>query len=452
MSAPFFVFLDKKHTIPRATVVLNADTDTLQALLDANDTSRFERLRQELRETGRTFQITDMKVYEPKYQEGDTVDVKIALQVKGSSITWYFWAPDAKDLYSQEFRDRLYVAAAECHEKVDRGCSLYYRGSNAFHVKSMHHLESEAGYNHNHYRMGDNLPVTPHDLSQHLEAFGKHQQGEFFLSPGEVERINGEFAQFYAEWTAIDAHGTSPEQRYLAKPTQKLNEADLIELSMFGIQQEPCRISAEELKLDYERARKLIEDNITASHDDPGGVSRLEAEKSKIFEEYTALLDYRKKGGSRGLGSERAMTRQIEGSSLPAIEVVAGKDDALGKEVPAVPEWAQSVFGDVMRAKARIAVAEAQLAQEKIALSAADETMALASVLEGDAPSAATEPDASAPAPAPAPDPDPDPDPDIKQSTLAIKQKLLAQKKVSAEEVSALEKRSRGPGMGGADE
>jgi len=229
----------------------------------------------------------------------------------------------------------------------------------------MHHQESEAGHNHNHYRMSDNLPVTPHDLHQHLEAFAQHEKGQLFLNPGEVERINAQFEEFYAKWTAIDDEGTSPEQRYLAQSSQKFNEADLIELRMFGIQQEPCRISADELKVDYERARAAIEASLSASKGMPDMESKLEAEKEKIFKEYNALIEYRKIGGSRGIGSERAMTRQVEGSEMPAIPTVAAKDDALDGGIPSIPKWALGATGAVKRAEAMIAVLEAQLAREQ---------------------------------------------------------------------------------------
>lgn len=337
MPAPFFVFLTKKHTLSKVTSYDASTSESareLQLLIDAGNNVEYRKRLANLREEGKTFRLTDMRVYETK-DEGETIDVKVALQVKGYSITWYFWVKDGKDQYPQDFRDLLYKAAGECHTKVTNGCDLYYRGSNAFHVKTMHHLEIEANHNHNHYRMKDNQPVTPKDLREHLTAFKTHEVHDIFFEEGEVETLCGMFDKFYEKWTHKREDELSPEEEYMSQPSQRLNEADLIEFNLFGLQQEPCRISVEELQLDFDHAREAIESSIISND-----TRLLQDEIEKLIKEFDALMEYRKVGGSRGLGAERAMTRQIEGSTMPTIPTVADKDDAIGIKVPVIPEWA----------------------------------------------------------------------------------------------------------------
>ncbi|WP_133127797.1 hypothetical protein [Legionella nagasakiensis] len=362
MPAPFFVFLKKTHNLPKVTsydAEHSPEAAELQRLIDANDTAEYSKRLREFQELGKTFRLTDMCVYETR-DERERIDVRIALQVKGHSITWYFWVPDGKDQYPQDFRDRLYGAAAECHTKVERGCDLYYRGSNAFHVKTMHHLEIEAGHNHNHYRIRDNQPVTPKDLTEHLQAFKTHEVHDAFFEPGEIDALCERFAAFYERWTHKEDGELSPEEEYMSQPSQRLNTADVLEFSMFGLQQEPCRISVDELSIDFESARKRIEDLI--AHGGDTEREALAAQIQRMEEEFRALLEYRAIGGSRGLGSERAMTRQVEGSELPTIEVVAEKDDSIGA-IPTIPAWA---------VKAREAVERARLEVEEAARKAAE--------------------------------------------------------------------------------
>ena len=108
----------------------------------------------------------------------------------------------------------------------------------------------------------------------------------------------------------------------------------MVELYLFGYQQEPCRINVDELKADYEAARSEIEVSLAA--EDP---ERLRVLLSQMEREYNDILVYRNKGGSRGLGSERASQRQIVGSENPRIKEVVGMDDALDKGLPVIPDW-----------------------------------------------------------------------------------------------------------------
>jgi hypothetical protein len=357
---PFFMILKKNHTLPRVSSYDKTPAAIeLQSYVDAGRDDLYGKRLTEFTEQGLNFRLTDMKVFETK-DEGETIDVRVAVQVKKASITWYFWVKDGKDQYPQEFRDKLYLAAGECHSKVDRGCDLYYRGSNAYHLKLMHDLEGEAYQNHNHYRMSDDEPVEPHDFRQHLQAFKAHIEHDTFFEEGEVDKLCGRFDEYWLRWTAKEIGKASKKQRYETHPSQILNEEDVLEFQHFGIQQEPCRIDVSELKVDYEKARQLIKSSLMA---DLGSEERNEIERqlAKVKQEYQALLEYRKVGGSRGLGSERMHTRQIEGSSLPTIKEVVAKDDDLGKK-QVIPRWAGSVIKEVERVGSLI---ESSVPEEK---------------------------------------------------------------------------------------
>jgi hypothetical protein len=348
--SPFLIFLKKKHKLAKVTSYDANQSEfarELQLLVNANNNVEYVKRLNELKELGKTFRLTDVKVYETK-DEGETMDVRVALQVKGHSITWYFWAPDGKDQYPQVFRDKLYNAAGECHQKVKRGCDLYYRGSNAFHIKTMHHLETEAEHNHNHYRIKDNQPVVPQDLNEHLLAFKEHQHHDLFFESGEIEEICKRFSLFHAKWMHKEHDSLSKHERYISHHSQVLDKEDILEFKVFGLQQEPCRISVEELKLDYEKARVLIKESITGSN--PLALLKLKQEVLTMEQEFNQLLGYRKVGGSRGLGSERANTRQLKGSSLDVVEEVVRKDDSLGV-VQKIPDWAIHAIKEIKKAQ-----------------------------------------------------------------------------------------------------
>ncbi|OGT47447.1 MAG: hypothetical protein A3E83_01750 [Gammaproteobacteria bacterium RIFCSPHIGHO2_12_FULL_41_20] len=369
MPTPFFVFLRKTHTLPKVTSYDASVSDAareLQMLIDAGDRNQYRKRLVELRQQGKTFRLTDMKVYEIR-DEGETIDVRIALQVKGYSITWYFWAPGGRDQYPQEARDEFYRAAAECHTQVKNSCDLYYRGSNAFHIKNMHHLETEDGHNHNHYRMKDNQPVTPQDLTEHLQAFKRHEICEKFFEEGEIEELCGKFRAFYVNWTYKEGDALSEKEEYFSQPSQQWNQADALEFELFGQQQEPCRINVDELRLDFEVARREIEEAIAKGAID----TTLDERVKRMEQEFRELVAYRQVGGSRGLGSERAMTRQVAGSHMPTIEAVVDKDDDIGVRPPLIPAWAVHARLAIAKARATIMAAHTIESDVQSAASAA---------------------------------------------------------------------------------
>ena len=352
MSTPFFEMVKKIHTVSKLT----SYTDTpeaieLQTLVAAGDKAGYRRMESEYKKIGHNFRLTKGIVYEMK-DEGETIDVQIAVQVKGFSLTWYFWVEGGMDQYPQKFRDKLYNAAAMCHKEVERGCDLYYRGSNAVHIKLMHNLETESNHNHNHYRLKDNQSYTPVDFAQHMQAFKKSEIHDEFFEPGEIDELCEKFNTFYAHWTAKTADTPSEEERYFSDPSQQLDPLDIIELKMFGAQQEPCRISAAELKIDYDAARKEIESLLHSA--EPKDSDKWNQALLKMKAEYDELLAYRQIGGSRGLGSERASSRQIKGSKNPVITAVMGMDDTLGKETPDVPVWAHTLKAAVDEGMAQL--------------------------------------------------------------------------------------------------
>jgi hypothetical protein len=353
---PFFKFLKKKHEVTLYTSY-KGDEETyrgkddgvlkqLRTYMQASNEEGYNELVKKF--PNRMFRRTKGEVYE-MFDEDETINIDVALQVKGHSLTWYFWAPPgAMDQYPQEFRDKLYLAAAKAHKiGVEEGCDLYYRGSNSVHVKMMHHLESESHRNHNHYRLKDNKPYTPHDFNQHMDALKQTEAFEEFFEPGEIEEIKQAFAEFYVKWHEKQGGGLSKHEEYMRESSQRLNEGDVIELMLFGHQQEPCRISVRELKVDYDAARKAIEQAIQQEDESR---QRLVGELAEIDRQYENLLKYREKGGSRGLFSEIASTRQTYQSALQPIPYVGGQDSSFGAP-PEVPEWAKTLRKSVEEAQ-----------------------------------------------------------------------------------------------------
>lgn len=349
MPVPFFVFLKKEHIVDKLTSYTDTEhARELQALVTSGDKATYRKKIAEYKELGEEFRLTQGTVYQMK-EEGEKVKIKIALQVKGNSLTWYFWAPGAMDQYPQEFRDKLYNAAALAHKEVVNGCDLYYRGSNAFHVKRMHHLEGEAAHNHNHYRLEDGKFYTPEDVNQHLRALAKSEVHDLFFEAGEIDELCERYADFYMRWTAKVDGQPSQEEQYFSQASQQFDAADVLELNMFGTMQEPCRVNASELKIDYDKAREDIEKTLK------GGSSPdlLTDALQELEKQYKELLAYRNIGGSRGLNASIANTRQLKGSTLPVVKDM-GKDDSLGKEVPDIPKWAVTVQAAVDNAKEKM--------------------------------------------------------------------------------------------------
>jgi len=361
---PFFVKLKKKHTVPKVTSYtaeqlqlstdpqLNTLASEVYALqndaLAGNENGYKERLLAltvSLKKDDIGFRITKGVVYLTR-NEGETVDVEVALQVKGNSLTWYFWAEGAMDQYPQNFRDKLYNQAAVCHKAVKNGCDLYYRGSNSIHVKAMHHVETESGHNHNHYRLQGNRHYTPEDVRQHMDGFKGCPIDHEFFEANEVDEICANFERFHGDWTRKLEGQLSKEEQYFAQSSQRFTTGDMVELYLFGEKQEPCRLDVTELKVDYEAAREAIENVIKAkeasseSSDDTKSIADLKKQLTLVEHEYQELLAFRQLGGTRGLNSAVASSRQVEGSRNPVVRARQHMDDSIGKEVPDIPKWA----------------------------------------------------------------------------------------------------------------
>lgn len=94
MPNPFFVFLNKKHVVKKFTSYQNTEqTKELQLLVASGNKAQYRKREQELNEEGYKFRLTKGVVYEIR-DEGEKIEVRVAVQVKGFTLTWYFWAPD----------------------------------------------------------------------------------------------------------------------------------------------------------------------------------------------------------------------------------------------------------------------------------------------------------------------------------------------------------------------
>ncbi|WP_454782273.1 hypothetical protein [Legionella sp. WA2022007384] len=345
---PFFIMLKKTQKTTLYTSYKGDEEhyknndgilQQLQYYVKASNEEEYNKLVKKF--PNRMFRRTKGEVYE-MFDEGNEIDLHIALQVKGHSLTWYFWKPNVMDQYPQQFRDVLYNAAAQAHKHVSNGCDLYYRGSNSVHIKLMHHLESEAGHNHNHYRLKDNQPYTPEDFKQHMNALKDTEAFSQFFEEHEIEEIIEKFEQFHAHWhEKPKAGGCSRHEEYMRHPSQQLNAGDVIEIMLFGYQQEPCRINVSELRIDYEAARKKIE-KVLEKGGSEESQNKLIKKLKVIEQQYTELLRYREKGGSRGLLSEIGPTRQTYHSESKPTPYVGGQDSSLGIP-PEIPSWAKKL-------------------------------------------------------------------------------------------------------------
>ena len=357
-TAPFIKSLSIKHTVPRDTSYspnqlrshtdsglreLAPDFDELQLLALADNIPAYELKLAAIKSAlppGCGIRLTKGNIFLTR-REKLTVDVEIKVQVKGHSLTWYFWAPGAMDQYDQSFRDELYDQAKVCHRNVDAGCELYYRGSNSVHIKLMHTVETESNHNHNHYRLRDNKSYTPIDFKQHMQGFKDWELARKYFKPGEIEEICMEFEAHYLEWTRKAEGDQSKEERYFSSPDQKLNTGDMIELYLFGTMQEPCRLSAMEIKVDYDRAREAINSRLKSELTGKGRAD-LREELIHVKRQYEALLEYRAKSGSRGLNSSIASARQVEHSANAVVRAQQVMDDSLGLD-STIPQWAEDI-------------------------------------------------------------------------------------------------------------
>ncbi|MDR3504265.1 MAG: hypothetical protein P4L79_16990 [Legionella sp.] len=355
MPVPFFILLNKKHEVPLMHSFKSEESEGLQLLVATGDKQEYRKKIDEYQEVGRTFRLTKGKVFETTYEDSErglkkqTINVHVGLQVKGHSLTWYFWTKgEYMDQYPQDFRDELYNAAALAHLKVANGCDMYYRGSNAVHIKLMHHLEEESNRNHNHYRLRDNKSYTPEDFNQHLRALQQSSIHSKFFAEGEVDELCDKFATHYVDWTAKEKREMSQEEEYFSHPSQQLDVIDVLELGLFGGMQEPCRLNPDELKLDFEKAREGIKSIVSEDAEEELQRSQKIAELMKQVEaEYDEVLQHRKAFGSRGLHSAIASYRQIQGSQNEVVKANMGMDDAKGsKEHVKIPGWATKALDE----------------------------------------------------------------------------------------------------------
>ena len=286
--------------------------DRLQELFNKGQSAEYQAARAKYEESGLQFRLTKGKVFQIS-DTGKKGEVPIQFQVKGGTITWYIDAP--MDETKQSFRDEVYRSAAIAHLTVDNHCERYYRGTNSLHVKKMHTHENEAAKNHNHYRVIDGKDVSSQDVAQHLTAFVQAQKKldlvtktgrEKFLDAKEAQQIITAFRIHELvvmhkgpKKTAIvdgstcvlpDRPSQSIREEYKAHPDQKFTKEDDEEWAANKSSEEPCRsISVGELGLE------------------------------DLLEQIKASM--------RGIGSEKANTRQMEGSAHAVISTVVPMDD-----------------------------------------------------------------------------------------------------------------------------
>ena len=302
-------------------------TKELQRIIDKPITKKFTFEKKQMvfarelilaEKRGCKFRQTDGKIFRVELL-GKKALVPIQFQVKGKSITWYVGHPDQKDITTQTFRDEVYKSAAIAHLGVDKHCTKYLRGTNSLHVKLMHTHESEAGMNHNHYRVEDRADVSVKDVAQHIFGFAAAQselglldkQGEEkFLSFKEAKSILESYIKFEAEYNhvgeakVVEIDGLkvnlpeasqSKKDTYLKdNPNMKLTFLDKYEYVLFKNEQDPCKAIDPELPV----------------------VEKLEKIKHAM----------------RGLRSEHANTRQMTNSTLVNNPNVVKNDDVLVTE------------------------------------------------------------------------------------------------------------------------
>lgn len=300
---------------------VNEKVAHLQRLFDENidNGKAYAEELARLKSEGHQFRLTRGKVYQI-FESDKTLDVPIRLQIKEGVITWYFIAP--QDKTKQKFRDEVYESAGLAHLKVDHACEKYLRGTNALHVKKMHTKETEALYNHNHYRLMEGHDVTPTELRQHLMGFVEAQRKlelfvdsegggktEKFLTTDEAEEILKQYEEHWLRIThkgdaknvALDdgrimklpARESSLLEEYKTKELAKWDAEDWAEWNAYKGLEQPCK-------------------TIFQSDDLPLATLRTAAQKAM-----------------RGIRAEFADTRQIKGSKLQTKATVVEKDDEI---------------------------------------------------------------------------------------------------------------------------
>lgn len=292
------------------------EVGVLQKLFDANLTKEYEAERKNFEKQGLQFRQTDDKVFQI-LESDKTCEAGIRFQVKGGCMTWYIIAP--KDETHQSFRDELYQSAAVGHLTVENHCEKYWRGTNSLHIKKMHGNEKESGFNHNHYRIKEDLYVEPKDVAEHLIGTVKAQRDmklysatgrEKFMDMDEASKIILDFTKF---WVRIN-HSGQEQAVSIGEESLKLPARDKSLLSLYKEKQEK-KLSKEDNE-EWEKNKHLENPCTSITPDMPI------ADKLKAIQ-----------AGMRGLGSELAHTRQLEGSKYKVVTAIVQKDDAIPVKV-----------------------------------------------------------------------------------------------------------------------
>ncbi len=296
----------------------------LQELFDQGKSAQYELEKSAMEKGGQAlYRKTDGKVFQ-LFDQDETMEVPVKFQVKLGTINWYFLAP--KDETHQSFRDELYIAAAIGHLlNVPNHCEKYWRGTNSFHLKKMHTKEEEDSFNHNHYRLEDNLDASPLHVTNHLIGLVEAQhEMDLYAEGGEEKFLTldeaSKLAQdFNVHWVKVNHIGPEkdvvvgneavhlPEtkvsllEQYKASRENTLTPEDIKEWAENKQKEEPCRV------MSITREMPLAEK-----------IQKIAA-------------------GTRGIGSELAETRQLEWSKRPTVLTVVSKDDKLPGKQP-IPE------------------------------------------------------------------------------------------------------------------
>jgi hypothetical protein len=282
----------------------------LQTLFDKGMTQQYESEKAEMEQKGFNFRLTDGQVCQI-IDKGRTIQVPIKFQVKLSTITWYFDAP--KDETHQDFRDEVYGSAAFGHIQVDNHCEKYWRGTNSLHVKKMHTDENESGLNHNHYRMND-VDVDPKAVYQHLMGFVETQRElklfdggkEKFLTQKEALQISEAYTIYWTRMTHVGpAKTVQMRDRKIELP-----EREEALLTQYKRAQEKRLTPEDKIEWEENKHKELP----CTSINNWGSLT--------IQERQIAIGE-----GMRGIGSELAHTRQIEGSKYQTVKTVVGMAD-----------------------------------------------------------------------------------------------------------------------------
>lgn len=291
-----------------------AEAKDLQSTLERTANGDFTALDnkiQDFMKDDHFFRLTEGKFYE--VNPGDYKEVRLKIQVKEGTITWYF-ANVGHDETTQEFRNQVFRSAALGHLTVKGACAKYYRGTNAMHVKRMHTSERESMINHNHYRVDDNH-VTPSQFRDHLYGFLEAQKAygipDKFLTQDEADQLINAYIKFDESLDAkVDGIKTRREL-FHERELQKWTAEDRKELVENKSIEEPC--DAQEIIVPLNQGPITVEIANKETRILPKEWFKYRDRLDK------AALDKIAKAGSEGQRSDVAHTRQVEGSVLPTL-------------------------------------------------------------------------------------------------------------------------------------